>query len=173
MHSHGHHAHGVCGCVCVCRELYSKKSKAMYSNIKAKMVLFLHVLELWIFFCSVSFPLHFLCLTTMQPYEKGKTRVLEARVSAETLMCQGVAPLRLWVVRWEKCVLSLPLVVDIMPVWHVWAGNPVSRDRPQTLPSICWGEARVSPGMRINPEASRRGICGFPVGISRSQRLVI
>lgn len=75
----------------------------------------------------MAFPLNLLCLTTAHPYEppEGKVKGLGAGVSADTLMCQWIGPLRLWVVRGEKDVLSVPLVADAMPVWHVWAGNPV------------------------------------------------
>lgn len=126
MHSHRHCACGVCGCICVCRELYSNKPRAMCSSIKTKLVWILCVLGSWIFFLFLFIPMAFLlnilCLITTHPYEcpKGKVKGLGAGVSAETLMSQGIRPLR-----GEKYVLSLLLVVDAMPLWHVWAGNPV------------------------------------------------
>lgn len=116
----------------------------------------------YVFFYSMAFLLVFLFLTTIHPYEspQGKVKCLADGVSAKTL--------RLWVVRGGKCVLSLSLVAEAIPICHDWAANLVSYDRPQTLSFICCGGAKVRSGMRLNPGASRRGICGK----SRPQGLV-
>jgi len=76
------------------------------------------------FFLFNGFPVKFPVFNNHAP--KGKAKGLVAGVSAETCMFQGIRPLRLWMLRREKHVLSLPLAVHAMPVWWIWAGSSVS-----------------------------------------------
>lgn len=114
------HTHGLRGCVAayMCAGCHTQMKTEQCILALRQSWFWFCIFWGYVFFYSMAFLLIFLFLTTIHPYEssQGKVKPLGDGVSARTL--------RLWVVGEErKCVLSLPLVAEAIPICHVWAAN--------------------------------------------------